>query len=463
MGSSQFEEEEKAESLQCQQQESTKVNSAANPLHETLTVVYQNVQGLESKLAEIEVLLTDYLKDINILCISEHWVKEMQASSIIIPDFEMISKFCRINYKGGGTCIYVRTGVESKEIKCKRKCIEKDFEYSICELTKLKITIVCLYRSALGNFAIFMENLEGLLNELKHKVIVLGDFNVNFKNDCSKQQQLCNLFLCHNMMTTVNEVTRCRNMSETIIDQVFINNDKCEYNTEVIDTGFSDHKGIKLSLNVTSYKDRVINNNYRERRFINDDSIRIFNCILENNNWGSESSGDVNTKFDSFLESYKHCFDVAFPIKRVKTKHKTKTWVTQEIRKSSDTLRKLNKSARKNVALKAHVKCYRSLYKKVIIAAKKFDNDSYIEKGNNKMKSTWEVINKNIGRHKRKDNSFVIKSGGKTVKDPLQIANIFNKHFTNIAINLIKTKCNSNSKVKIPMNDMTMFLYPVTE
>ncbi|XP_049766378.1 uncharacterized protein LOC126095664 [Schistocerca cancellata] len=252
-------------------------------------------------------------------------------------------------------------------------------------------------------------------------------------------------------------------MSETIIDQVFINKDKCEYNTEVIDTGFSDHKGIELSLNVTSYKDPVINNNYRERIFINDDNIRIFNYILENNNWGSESSGDVNTKFDSFLESYKHCFDVAFPIKRVKPKHKTKTWFTQGIRKSSDTLRKLNKSARKNVALKAHVKCYRSLYKKVIIAAKKLDNDSYIEKGNNKMKSTWEVINKNIGRHKRKDNSFVIKSGGTTVKEPLQIANIFYKHFTNIAINLIKTKSNSNSKVKIPMNDMTMFLYPVTE
>jgi hypothetical protein len=78
---------------------------------------------------------------------TEHWLKEEQFGVTNIEHFKLGSKFSRIRNERGGSCVYVRHTVRTKEQNCvKELCKEKVFEMSIVELVDYKIALVCIYR-----------------------------------------------------------------------------------------------------------------------------------------------------------------------------------------------------------------------------------------------------------------------------------------------------------------------------
>jgi hypothetical protein len=76
-----------------------------NIINATIQLLHQNVQSLNNKKINIEVLLTDKTLESDVLCINEHWLAE---------NYSLISKFCRKNKQHGGSCIYVKTNLEAK-------------------------------------------------------------------------------------------------------------------------------------------------------------------------------------------------------------------------------------------------------------------------------------------------------------------------------------------------------------
>jgi hypothetical protein len=119
------------------------------------------MQSLKNKLLELTVLLQSDLKYVDILCFTEHWLKVEQFGVTNIEHFKLVSKFSRIRNEHGGSYIYVRDTVQTKEQNCVQElCKEKDFEMSIVELVDYKIVLMCIYRSPDGDFRIFLKNLE---------------------------------------------------------------------------------------------------------------------------------------------------------------------------------------------------------------------------------------------------------------------------------------------------------------
>src|SRR5699024_9844759 len=80
------------------------------------------------------------------------------------------------------------------------------------------------------------------------KIIVLGDFNINFNSDSNECIICKNVFLSFNLVDIVNENTRVTSKSETRIDNVFTNVNVNSVNTHIFKPHFSDHKGILLNL-----------------------------------------------------------------------------------------------------------------------------------------------------------------------------------------------------------------------
>jgi hypothetical protein len=77
-------------------------------------------------------------------------------------------------------------------------CKDKDFEMSIVELLDYKTVLVCIYRSLDGDFHIFLEKLEIVIQkvQLKRKrVILYGDWNIHFMEDSARLRELKNLLL----------------------------------------------------------------------------------------------------------------------------------------------------------------------------------------------------------------------------------------------------------------------------
>jgi exonuclease III len=132
----------------------------------------------------IEVLLADKSLELDVLCFTEHWLREDEIGYYNFENYCLVSKFCRKNKQHGGSCIYVKTNLEAKPYNLFEKLKQEEhFEASIIELTQLNTIIMCVCRTPNSNINIFIETLDSIISILKNKgksIIISGDLNVDF-------------------------------------------------------------------------------------------------------------------------------------------------------------------------------------------------------------------------------------------------------------------------------------------
>ena len=75
------------------------------------------------------------------------------------------------------------------------------------------------------------------------KIILLGDFNINFKSMSDKLTNLICLTCYFGLAATINESTRITPQSSTCIDNIFTNINEPSSNARVLGTCMSDHLG----------------------------------------------------------------------------------------------------------------------------------------------------------------------------------------------------------------------------
>ncbi|XP_047120473.1 uncharacterized protein LOC124803333 [Schistocerca piceifrons] len=163
-------------------------------------------------------------------------------------------------------------------------------------------------------------------------------------------------------------------------------------------------------------------------------------------------------------------FDTAFPQKMVNIREKTrgKGWITKGIRTSCQKKRELHIMCKENNAteeMHTHYKTYTKILQKVIKQAKRIYNDYYINNSTNKVKAMWDIIKKETGKNKRTEENIVLIHNNKKILQPTETANIFNKYFTGIAENLIKTNFSSTQHQvvnKCNSNEFSMFMDQVS-
>ena len=62
------------------------------------------------------------------LCITEHYLKDLEKDAMSIENCKLGAKFCSYRYKNGGVCIFVRESMELNTIPTHHICKEKDLE-----------------------------------------------------------------------------------------------------------------------------------------------------------------------------------------------------------------------------------------------------------------------------------------------------------------------------------------------
>ena len=103
--------------------------------------------------------------------------------------------------------------------------VEKDFEMSVSEVVTYGYIVVCTYRSPDGNFRVFLNNLELIIQKIQSKrkqIILCGDWNLNFLINNIRLQELENLLLSYDLINTVISPTRITYSSESLIDMTSI-------------------------------------------------------------------------------------------------------------------------------------------------------------------------------------------------------------------------------------------------
>jgi len=206
-------------------------------------IFHQNIRGLKSKVDKLSnSLFPDYP---NILCLTEHHLKDYEIDNLPIDQFKLGSKFCRHEFKNGWVCIFVHEDLDFFSVSLDKYCKE---DTEVCavrlKITPIQLIILAIYRSPSGNFTNFLKNLDSILNTWhsnKMEFVICGDININYLENCKKRQQLDALLQTYNLIGTVTFPTRKSKASTTVIDNILITRTK-NYIINLHINGLSDHE-----------------------------------------------------------------------------------------------------------------------------------------------------------------------------------------------------------------------------
>lgn len=188
--------------------------------------------------------LTEKNIQVEILCITEHFIMEGYENHLVIPNYTLAAFYGRKHSNRGGACILVKNGTQWKELpEIKSLSISGLCECCAIELISYSIVIVCVYRVPKPeNLNIFFSKLDSILQRLNKKAykycIIAGDFNIDLLKQNNVTCDFENLLLTYNMTLAVREPTRL--ISKTCIDN-FAHNFKNQCKTEVLELALSDH------------------------------------------------------------------------------------------------------------------------------------------------------------------------------------------------------------------------------
>ncbi|KAG5885733.1 hypothetical protein JTB14_000655 [Gonioctena quinquepunctata] len=246
-----------------------------------------------------------------------------------------------------------------------------------------------------------MTELLDFIFEHPRSVVVCGDINVNFLVETAQMLTVRQFFLSYGLDSRVTEITRPNPRGGSLLDNIF--------------TNISEDILQATSLSSESWE-------------------QVY--LIE----------DVNNKYKSFYNILFHHFDVAFPLtsKVTRAKSSENSWVNQEIKCYSQYVRDWYRlyTETKCDDILVRYKMERSAYKRWLSHFKKSLNDNNIANSRNKSKTMWNIFNC-ITNRQNKNGDITLTSGGSTIEDPSEIADIFKSYYDLIS-NTSKSMINVN-------------------
>lgn len=143
----------------------------------------------------------------------------------------------------GGTAIYSQHSfVSSFPLKCNINGIEIT---TVRLSTLLNVTVIAIYRSPKISVRLLCSSLIEILQNMSFQYrVIIGDFNVNWMNEVERRP-LYNLFTQRNYKQLISQYTTD---NKTIIDHIYTNIPDFYVSSGILETYFTDHKAIWLSL-----------------------------------------------------------------------------------------------------------------------------------------------------------------------------------------------------------------------
>lgn len=388
---------------------------------------------MKSKLLEIELFLSS--ENIDILCISEHWLKTCELM-FNFCNHQIGSSFCRGNAIRGGSLILLHKKLKFKERKdIVSLSVERLIEVSCVELEQF--IIVSLYSPPSAQYDSLEKILEQVLYKLqksKKKLVVSGDFNVNLLDNCNSSKRMLNLFKSYNLINNFIVPTRVTATTATCIDNIYSN--IVPLNTCIINKLTSDHSGQLFEFqNILKCKDPKKTictipvtydrlDRFRKKIIFNTPFLRSNQC--PNNLY--------NTFFESFIDEFKNVFTPKTFL--VSEKPTFCDWAPPELHKKRLKLYELydEKQYNDSEEFKTHVRTFSKKFRQECKIAKAKHLSNKINNSSDKIKATWKIINEETGRTSRKDSEYKMNINGKVISSDLEVASAFEEFFTNIPL-----------------------------
>ena len=414
--------------------------------------------------------MTNLNKFVDIICLTETFVKSGNEGNISIFDFNLASHFCRKNIKRGGVCILTRKSLSYRKITyCNEIAAESVFECCGIELPELRCVVICIYRVPDSkNISTFFDRLDMLLHKLTHrstkKVILTGDLNINTLVSDKMTRELKHLLDNYNLQLHIHSPTRLNSCIDHIISNI------PEAKGEVLTMHLSDHDTCQLLVfYINVKKPQIIEYWYVRERIYSSENVQKFCQRLSEVTWSAvRMECDLDKAFSSFHDLFCLLYNLCFPLymKKNKSKRNELSWISKGIKQSFKTKRKLRYQYYKTKSTidNFFFKKYSRLLKKCINKSQYSKNQQRILISRNKCKTVWSIIKNKTGNNIPLTNIEKIESNGKQVEDPQGIADAFNNFFVDTEKeNDTYNNTYVNNRNNNVFNQYTIFLNPCTE
>lgn len=308
----------------------------------SLSLYYQNVRGLNTKVENFYVQVTKCEYDI--VCLTETWLSEkVQNSELFCNNYE-IFRDDRQNAKGGGVAIAIRRPLRSTMIDLDKYVSELVPEINIvsCKvyIGNIPIILVLVYippSCSVSNYQDVFESIESCDIVYSKNLVVLGDFNlVNFDNSRCSNDQKCNLAYNFMDMFSLQQHNFIENLNQRCLDLVFTNFDCTVERAEspmVAEDVY--HPALEVCLappHVKQVKFSVnANNGYTNYNFKKANFNNLYIEMLEADWAGLDEHSDVNVLCDNFYSILNTIFDRSVPRNTNNKKSKFPVWYSQDI------------------------------------------------------------------------------------------------------------------------------------
>jgi hypothetical protein len=204
----------------------------------------------------------------------------------------------------------------------------------------------------------------------------------------------------------------------------------------------SDHFVTFLQPNLSKNKNRA---KKITKRFFTNESLNNFKNDLQNLSWREVLQGDnVDDCYELFWNDFKALYDLRFPIKSVRFNrnvNKIGNFMTRGLLISRKNKLKLQKQSLTDPSAQniQTYRDYRNLYNKLIRTSKKISIGESIQNNAKNPKKTWDILKEVTSGQSKQEQIDKIMVNDELVTDPDQIANEFNKFFSNVGVTISQT------------------------
>lgn len=433
----------------------------------SMKLLHINIRSIMNKINALEIEIDSYENNIDILCLSETWLKTEQVNLAVINQYYMATCFNRTLRKGGGTCIYLNKNSNIDYIvRSDINLLAEESEFEICAIeirVPCKIIIVACYRPPNANANQCSKKFFSMLSMLLDKSIshdkrflLCGDLNLDTNQNNKISHMLEEVVMTGNCKILNIGPTRIANIkgniTATTIDHVITNTESVTL-LHNIDLGLSDHLAQVVSIDKDTVDKQSQKKKYVYKRCFKKDQVEQFLMMLQETNWEPVIKlNDVNLAFNLFMYKFNKYFNQAFPIRKIKicSRQRSKPWYTIELLELSKEVKNKYQKYRmsgNDTSKERYTKLLMRYMREIDLAINKY-NSEIIKKAANKSKAAWSIIHKNNSSAvSHKDADITLKHKGNEVTSTKEVAELFNCFFKESVTRLVSS-CTNNTQVK---------------
>lgn len=397
----------------------------------SLNIFYVNINRLQNKLAELEILLSTLNEKIDIIILTETFLYLAEIKFFNMNGYKAYHS-TRESRDGGGITMFVHLDLDFTLSKIE---ISLENEYVVLHSKVLNLHVTAFYKPPHTCHQIFLNLLEMLTNNYKNQII-LGDFNQNLLDDSNKIQNYSSSLLINNYFV-INQIdekfaTRISKTARTVIDHI-LSDHKEKFFIYYGDTELSDHRFflVKFVLAKKSTKqivqkltvdyNKVIASISDAYQNLNNLNFDLFYRFVTYSIAKYTTNSTVNKKSSAYLKPW---FNTLLSSKA----------------KARNRLFRLSKKYPRNTFFREALESLNKEFKKLV---HKYKKEYYTKKFNASIpnpKKMWclvnEVLTNNSPKHNIIPSNITLNCDNFVITDQQQVVNKFNDYFVNVGLNL---------------------------